>query len=137
MYGLLKYCEYTGKTPSFLINEAREDFINRVPPWELRYVKQIEGLVSSFDGSMANWTKIGIIKAVKNFYKFNKIPAMGLNYSRIPMMATEKYLDTPVLKIEDVRRAVQICGIKVEGDNNWLIIQNASINPESGKNGAQ
>ncbi|TRZ86917.1 MAG: hypothetical protein D4R88_10030 [Methanosarcinales archaeon] len=113
--GVLKFCDYTGKTPSELINEAREDYINRVAPWEIRHVKAIEDFVSSLDGSLANWTKLGLIKGVKHFYKFYKIPVYELNKHNIPSIATETYLDLPAMTIEDIRKAVQITG-----DNRML-----------------
>lgn len=41
-YGIQRFCEFTGKTPSELVQEAREDYINRVPPWELRHINKFE-----------------------------------------------------------------------------------------------
>ncbi len=77
--GVLKFCEYTDKTPSELITEAREDYVNRVAPWEIRHFKAIEDFVSSLDASLANWTKLGLIKGIKHFFKFYKIPVYELN----------------------------------------------------------
>jgi len=51
-----------------------------------------------------------MLKAVKSFYKGHKIPVVGLTHASIPMMATETYLDTPVLRMEDIRKAVNLCG---------------------------
>jgi len=32
--------------PSDLIKEAQEDYVNRVPPWELRHIKRIESFLT-------------------------------------------------------------------------------------------
>ena len=109
-YGLIRFCEFTDKTPTTLIDEAKEDYINRVAPWEVRHVKAIDAFVASFNGDLANWTKLGMLKAIKHFYKFYKIPVFDLNKHNIPSMATEEYLDLPALKIEDIRKAVLGCG---------------------------
>lgn len=104
-----KFCEFTKKKPSVLINEARQDYINRVAPWEVRHTKYIEDFVKSFDGEKAIWTYLSMIKAIKSFYKFNKIPMYEINHN-ITSNATDSYLETPILKIEDIRKAIQICG---------------------------
>jgi integrase len=111
-YGILKYCEHTGKEPTTLINEAKEDYINRVTPWELRHVNALESFVSSFknDTTISNWTKLGWINSVKNFYAFHKIPIPEINKTGIDSSATEEYRDIPVLKLEDIRKGVNICG---------------------------
>lgn len=110
LYGLNRFCEFTGKSPSVLIDEARTDYTARVEPWNLRHIKLIEGFVVSLNDGMANWTKKMHLKGVKSFYKIHKIPVVGLTHASIPSMPTESYLDTPVLKLEDVRRAVNLCG---------------------------
>jgi integrase len=53
--------------------------------------------------------KLNYIKAVKHFYLFNKIP-VALNKTGITQSVSERYLDIPRLKIEDVRRAVLSTG---------------------------
>jgi integrase len=113
-YGIFAYCEFTKKSCSELIAEAREDYINRVPPWELRHIKSIDGFIQSFKDNpeMSNWTKLGFINAVKNFYRFNKIPVEGINKHSIPASASEVYLDLPTLTLDDVRKAVLSCGVK-------------------------
>ncbi|VVB86206.1 Tyrosine recombinase XerD [uncultured archaeon] len=112
-YGLIAYCEHTGKTCSALIKEAHEDYINRVAPWELRHIKAFEGFIQSIKGDpeLSNWTKLGFINAVRHFYRFNKIPVEGLSKANIPAMATERYLDLPGLKLDDIRKAVLSCGV--------------------------
>jgi integrase len=110
--GLMEYCKYTDKTPGQLIDEARQDYVNRVAPWELRHVKAIEGFTAFLKSQdIANWTKLSRINAVRNFYTFNKIPTL-LNSTYIPAAATETYLDLPALKLEDIRKAVLACGTK-------------------------
>jgi integrase len=110
--GVIEFCNFTGKTPIQLIEEAREDYINRVAPWDVRHVKAIEGFIEFLKSQdRANWTRLSRINAVKNFYNFNKIPTFLLN-SYISASASEKYLDLPALKIEDIRRFVTSCGTK-------------------------
>lgn len=110
IYGLDRFCKFTGKTPSVLIDEARADYTARVEPWNIRHIKLIESFVVSLNDGMANWTKKMHLKGIKSFYKIHKIPVVGLTYANIPSMPTEEYLDLPVLKLEDIRRAVNICG---------------------------
>lgn len=98
--------------PSDLIKEAREDYINRVPPWELRNVRRIEAFLTFLktkNGDLTNNTKLNYVKSVKHFYQFNKIP-INLNKIGITQRASERYLDIPPLKIEDIRNAVLSCG---------------------------
>jgi integrase len=107
------FCEFTGAYPKALIDEAREDYINRVPPWELRHVKRIDAFLTYLktkNGELANHTKLNYIKAVKHFYTFNKIPVI-LNKTGIAQKASERYLDILLLKIEDIRKAVLSTGI--------------------------
>jgi len=112
-YGIMAYCQFTGRTCSELIKEAQDDFINHVAPWEVRHIKRFEDFIiylkKDFKGS--NWTKIGYIQAVHSFYRYYKISTDVIEKAKIPAMATEKYLDLPVLKIEDIRKAVLSCGI--------------------------
>ncbi len=108
-YGVFKFVEFTGMTPTALIEEARTDYRNRVEPWELRHIKCIEDFIIGFSGQ-ANFTKKTYIKSVKSFYRFHKIPVNDVNHSDIPSMPSEEYLDTPLLKLGDIRRAVQNCG---------------------------
>lgn len=106
------FVEFTGTYPKALIDEAREDYINRVPPWELRHVKRIDAFLTYLktkNGELANHTKLNYIKAVKHFYLFNKIP-VALNKTGITQSASERYLDIPLLKIEDIRKAVLSTG---------------------------
>lgn len=112
-YGLIAYCEYTKKTASQLIEEAQQDYINKVNPWELRHVKQFEGFIQKIKGDpdISNWGKLSFINAIRHFYRFNKIPIEGVSKPNIPAMATEKYLDLPQLKLEDIRKAVLSCGV--------------------------
>lgn len=118
-YGVIAYCDYAGKSCTALINEAREDFINRVAPWELRHIKSFEGFIQNLkddkvkraDGKpLSKWAKLGYINAVRHFYQLNKIPVEKLKHN-IPAMASEKYLDVPILKLEDIRKAVLSCGV--------------------------
>ena len=109
-YGLRNYCEHTKMTPTALIDEAREDYNNRVAPWELRHVKRLEDFIASLDNDMANNTKKTNIKAAKSFYNSNKIPIVILNYAPINSLPTERYMDIPLLKVEDIRKAVFACG---------------------------
>ncbi len=108
--GLRCFCKFTGMMPTDLINEAREDYINRVPPWELRHVKRIEDFLMYLrtKEGLADYTKANYIKAIKHFYSFNKIP-VDLK-SGITQRATETYLDIPVQKIEDIRKAILSTG---------------------------
>jgi integrase/regulator of replication initiation timing len=113
--GLEHFCEFIKKTPSKLIGEAREDYINRVPPWDLRHIKDIEAFINymkSLNGkeNVSNNTKNAWIKAVKHFYAANKIPVIGVK-AQIPAVPREEYLDIPLLKIEDIRAAVEACGV--------------------------
>ena len=119
-YGIISYCDYTGKSCTALINEAREDYINRVAPWELRHIREFEGFIQALksdkilraDGKkLSNWAKLGYVNAVRHFYTLNKIPVESLNKVNIPAMASEKYLDLDGLKIEDIRKAVLACGV--------------------------
>lgn len=111
-YGLRCFCEFTGVHPSDLIKEAREDYLNRVPPWELRHVKRIEAFLAFLktkNGDLTNNTKLNYVKSVKHFYTFNKVPVI-LNKTGITQGASERYMDIPPLKIEDVRKAVLSTG---------------------------
>ena len=108
--GLVDYCSFNGKTPTELINEARQDYIDRVVPWDNRPTKAIEGFTGFLKTqNSANYTKLSRINAVKNFYKFNKIP-LFLNDTNVPSISREEYLDTPALKLEDIRKFVNTCG---------------------------
>lgn len=112
-YGVIDYCKFTKKTCEELIKEAQEDYINRAAPWELRHIKRIDAFIQNFknDPDMSNWTKLGYINAIRNFYRFNKIPVEGINKPSIPAMAREAYLDIPILKLDDIRKAVLSCGV--------------------------
>ncbi|MFA4956367.1 MAG: site-specific integrase [Candidatus Methanoperedens sp.] len=113
-YGLLEYCRFLDKTPVQLIDEARRDYLDRVPPWEVRPVIDLERYTEFLKSeSSANMTKLTRINAIKNFYKFNKIPLL-VNASNIANITTEKYLDIPVMKIEDIRKFVNTCGSKLK-----------------------
>ncbi len=111
-HGLKYFCEFTGVQPSDLIKEAREDYLNRVPPWELRHVKRIESFLTFLknkNGDLTNNTKLNYVKSVKHFYTFHKIP-VTLNKTGITQGPSEKYLDIPKLKILDIRKAVLSTG---------------------------
>lgn len=112
-YGVIAYCEYTGKTCSELIKEAQKDYIKKVAPWDLTHIKQFEGFIQKIKNDMdiSNWGKLSFINAVRHFYRHNKIPVEGISKPNIPAMATEKYLDLPQLTLEDVRKAVLACGV--------------------------
>lgn len=112
-YGVLAYCEHTGKSCSQLINEAKEDYINKVTPWEIRHIKQFESFIQHIkkDKDISDWGKLSFINAVRHFYKHNKIPIEGVSRPNIPAKATDKYLDLPVLTLDDVRKAVLSCGV--------------------------
>lgn len=108
--GLIEFCTFTGKTPIQLIEEAREDYINRVVPWDVRHVKAIEEYIELLKSQeRANYTRLTRINGIKNFYNFNKIPVF-LNNSYIPSISKESYLDLPILKMEDIRKFVLACG---------------------------
>ena len=118
-YGIIAYCDYTDKSCSELITEAREDYINRVAPWELRHIKELEGFIQSLkddkvkrtDGKpLSKWAKLGYINAIRHFYQLNKIPVEKIKHN-IPAMASEKYMDVPVLTLDHIRKAVLSCGI--------------------------
>lgn len=111
--GLEHFCEFTKKTPSELIGEARDDYINKVPPWELHHIKDIEAFINymkSMNGEVSNNSKLLWLKAVKHFYIANKIPVMGVK-AQIAAVARDEYLDIPPLKLEDIRKAVEACGL--------------------------
>lgn len=112
-YGLKAYCEFTGKPPGQLIEEAREDYIARVSPWEIRHIKAIEdfSLFVEKDKS-ANWSKLTKINGIRNFYAWSKIPTIIINKNNIVNSSTDKYLDLPILKIEDIRKFIIACGTK-------------------------
>ncbi|NJD51823.1 MAG: hypothetical protein FIB07_03045 [Candidatus Methanoperedens sp.] len=119
-YGVIAYCAFTKKSCTELVNEAYEDYENRVAPWKLRHIKSFEefnqalknDIIKRADGkNLSNWAKLGYINAIRHFYKLNKIPVEGLNDIKIPAKASEKYLDLPVLTIEDIRKAVLACGV--------------------------
>ena len=110
-YGILRYCEFTGKMPTALVDEAKQDYVKGVPPWDMRAVTQAEDFMSSIrkvNGS-SNFTKLTWVNAVRSFYGFFKIPLI-LTRTGIPSVSTERYLDIPLLKLEDVRKAVRMCG---------------------------
>lgn len=119
-YGIIAYCDYTEKSCRVLINEAREDYVNRAAPWELRHIKEFEGFIQALksdkilraDGKkLSNWAKLGYVNAIRHFYQLNKIPVESLNKVNIPAMASEKYLDLEGLKLDDIRKAVLSCGV--------------------------
>lgn len=113
-YGLLEFCRFLNKSPLQLIEEAREDYLARVAPWEVRHVKEIEKFTEFLkNGPSSNMTKLTRINAVKNFYKFNKIPIL-VNNNYIANVTTDKYLDIPVLKMEDIRKFTNACGSKLK-----------------------
>ncbi len=108
--GVIKFCEYTKKTPAQLIDEAKKDYIDRVPPWELKHLAQLEQFTNMLKGlDAANNSKLTWVRGVKNFYAFHKLPIIGFKLT-IPQSSRESYLDLPVLKIEDIRKAILDCG---------------------------
>jgi len=110
--GLMEFCDFTKKTPTQLINEAREDYVNRLAPWEVRHIKAIEGYIELLKSQdRANYTRLTRINGIKNFYTFNKIPVF-LNNTYIPNISQESYLDLPILKMEDIRKFILSCGTK-------------------------
>ena len=124
--GLMHFCEFTKMTPEQLLAEAKEDYINRVPPWELRYIKKIENFQDWLRKSedikhkrrygngeklISNNSKSTWIKSVKSFYSFYKIPASIVRRSGIPSVVREEYAELPPLKLEDVRKALVACGV--------------------------
>ncbi|VVB96415.1 Tyrosine recombinase XerC [uncultured archaeon] len=110
--GLLRFCEFTKKTPGQLLEEARQDYLNRVPPWELRHIKAIENFILNLKKTnlVSDNTKITWLKGVKRFYTDNKIPLTKIN-TGISSSPKEEYVDLPTLKVEDVRKAVEACGL--------------------------
>lgn len=110
-YGIILFCKHCQKTPTQLIKESQKDYVNRVAPWEHKHIKQIESFITYLKNniSLSNGTKLNRLKAVKNFYEFNKIPVMGIK-SNIVNAPTEKYQDIPLLKLEDIRKAIHATG---------------------------
>ena len=107
---LRRYCNYLDKTPTELIEEAREDYINPVMPWEYRHINYYEGFINELKKmNLADGTKLVNLNIVKGFYDFYSIPLKKIKH-HIPNVPREEYLDLPVLKIEDIRKAVNITG---------------------------
>ncbi len=96
--GVLKFCEYTHKTPAQLIKEAKKDYIEHVPPWELRHLAQLEGFANMMKGyDAANNSKLTWIRGVKSFYAFHKLPITGLKIT-IPQSSRESYTDILIVR---------------------------------------
>lgn len=112
-YGIIYFSKFCKKSPAELLKEAKDDYINRVPPWELRHVKYIEKFASYLlnDGqTQSASTKLNFIKAVKHFYAYYKIPVVGVKHGLNNVGVTERYQNIPLLKLEDIRKAVLACG---------------------------
>ena len=125
--GLMHFCDFTKMAPEQLLAEAKEDYINKVPPWELRHVKKIENFQDWLrksedikhkrrygDGEklISNNSKSTWVKSVKSFYSFYKIPTASIvQRSGIPSVVREEYAELPPLKLEDVRKALVACGV--------------------------
>jgi integrase len=108
-YGLISYCKFTGKAPADLIQEAYDDYGKK--PWEQRHQKYYEDFVQTLreDTIQSKNTKLNRIKAVKNFYLYHKILLIPVR-TGIPNAPSERYLDIPLLKIEDIRKAILTVG---------------------------
>jgi integrase len=112
-YGLRCFCDFLNMQPSELIKEAQDDYLNRVAPWQLSHIKHIEDFIiflKTKNDHLTNNSKLNHIKAIKNFYQFNKIPVI-LTKIGITQGASERYLDIPRLKLEDIRKAVLSTGL--------------------------
>ena len=107
--GLAQFCEFVGKTPSELVKEAYEDYNNCLPPYELRHIKDLDLFQIHLRNSekYSNHTKLSRINGVKRFYKAHKISTADVNDHHIPGIVSERYLELPVLKREDVRKMVK------------------------------
>jgi integrase len=112
--GVILFSKHCNKTPKKLIEEARKDYEKRVPPWEHKHIQQIESFIHymmTLDSEKSNNTKLLRLKAIKHFYEFYKIPVNGIKH-KITNTVKESYLDIPVLKLEDVRKAIHATGTK-------------------------
>ncbi len=114
-YGLIYFSKFCNKLPNELLNEAKDDYINKVPPWDLRHVHNIERfatyLLTNQEQSISS--KLNYIKSVKHFYNHFKIPVIGVKHN-LSQGITEKYQNIPLLKIEDIRKAVLSCGSNLQ-----------------------
>lgn len=110
--GLIRFCEFTEKTPEQLLEEARQDYLNRVPPWELRHIKAIEAFILDLKktNDKSDNTKLTWLKGIKRFYSDNKIPLIRIK-AGISSSPKERYVDLPILKPEDVRKGIEACGL--------------------------
>ena len=111
-YGLELYSQFSGMSLSELVEEARTDYINKVAPWESKHINRFKEFVAylkGMDGKLANGTKLLHAKGVRNFYSFHLGVPFNIKIG-IQQGATDEYLDLPVPKIEDVRKAVLNCG---------------------------
>ncbi len=113
-YGIIEFCKFTNKTPEHLIEEAREDYNNRVAPWDVGHIKAIEAFTEHIKRDSeykTNWWRLNLLMGIRSFYKYHKIPVAEISKFNIPSMPSERYADLPALKLEDIRKAVSICGI--------------------------
>jgi integrase len=111
-YGIIYFSKFCKRSPAQLLQEAKDDYVNRVPPWELRHIKHIEKFAAYLlnDGqTQSTSTKLNFIKAVKHFYAYYKIPVIGVKHG-LNAGITERYQNIPLLKLEDIRKAVLACG---------------------------
>ena len=129
--GLMHFCDFTKMTPEQLLAEAKEDYINKVAPWDVRHIKKIENFQDwlrtseninhkrrygnaekNTEKKISNNSKSTWIKSVKSFYSFYKIPTGSLvRKSGIPSVVREEYAELPILKLEDIRKALVACGV--------------------------
>ncbi len=110
-YALQMFSEFTGLTPEQLVTEAREDAKQHLGTWEIRAIEHYEGFVTylkKLDGSLSDNYKHLLLQGVKNFYRFYKVPIIS-DFS-ISARITDRYRDIKNLKMEDIRKAVQMCG---------------------------
>lgn len=110
-YGVIQFAKQFNKSPQKLIEEARKDYENRVPPWEHKHIQKIEAFIHqmTINDQMASNTKINRLKAIKHFYSFYKIPVIGVKHTFLSS-PSETYQDIPLLKIEDIRKAIHATG---------------------------
>ena len=106
---VVHFCEFISKTPTELVDEAYEDYENYLPPYKLRHIKYVDSFQVHLENGTeySNATKLSHINGVKSFYRAHKISTSDVNKHHIADTVTEKYLEIPILKLEDVRKMVK------------------------------
>jgi integrase len=109
--GMKRYVEFTGLSPTELIEQARQDYIDRVPPWEIRSVKSVEDFIQHLKKQgLSNMSMLSYFSGVRNFYSFNKVPLPKIDNIGISATLTERYKEIDLIKLEDVRKFITTCG---------------------------